>query len=114
MMVVHRPDRPGGTDDLPDASRRAVGERRQRHADRRARRRAARRSCSTATARYELLEGDGLDPEIVDALAPQGVTYTPYADEAIAAVDRGEAEAAFLLRPTPHRGRLGDRRAAAT
>jgi uncharacterized protein (DUF1015 family) len=49
---------------------------------------------------YELVEGDGLDPEIVDRLAPQGVTYTPHAAEAIAAVDRGEAEAAFLLRPT--------------
>jgi uncharacterized protein (DUF1015 family) len=49
---------------------------------------------------YELVEGDGLDVEIVDALAPQGVTYTPRRDEAVAAVDRGEAEAAFLLRPT--------------
>ena len=53
-----RPHRPGGPDDLPDASRRAVGERRQRHADRRARRRASRpralprrhaTSCSRAT-----------------------------------------------------------------
>jgi len=50
--------------------------------------------------RYELLEEEGLDPEVVDRLAPAGVTYTPYADEAVAAVDRGEAEAAFLLRPT--------------
>ena len=50
--------------------------------------------------RYELLEGDGLDPEIVDALKPEGVTYTPQRREAVAAVDRGEAEAAFLLRPT--------------
>jgi uncharacterized protein (DUF1015 family) len=49
---------------------------------------------------YQLLEGDGLDPEVVDALAPQGVTYTPLASEAIAAVDAGEAQAAFLLRPT--------------
>ncbi|MGZ8716694.1 MAG: DUF1015 family protein [Gaiellaceae bacterium] len=50
---------------------------------------------------YELLEDDGLpDPEAVDKLAPQGVTYTPHAREAVAAVDRGEAEAAFLLRPT--------------
>jgi len=47
--------------------------------------------------RYELVEGDGLDPELVDRLEPQGVTYTPHA---VAAVDRGEAEAAFLLRPT--------------
>ena len=36
---------------------------------------------------YELLEGDGLDPEVVDALAPEGVTYTPNADDAVAAVD---------------------------
>jgi uncharacterized protein (DUF1015 family) len=50
---------------------------------------------------YELLEGDGLDVEVVDALAPQGVTYTPQRREAVAAVDRGEAAAAFLLRPTP-------------
>jgi uncharacterized protein (DUF1015 family) len=50
--------------------------------------------------RYELLEGPGLDPEIVDALHPEGVTYTPHRAEAEAAVDRGEAEGAFLLRPT--------------
>ena len=50
--------------------------------------------------RYELLESDDLDPEAVDRLAPQGVTYTPHAREAVAAVDRGDAEAAFLLRPT--------------
>ena len=55
--------------------------------------------------RYELLEEPSserrlLDPEVVDRLAPEGVTYTPSASEAVAAVDRGEAEAAFLLRPT--------------
>jgi uncharacterized protein (DUF1015 family) len=50
--------------------------------------------------RYELLAGDGLDPDVVEALAPSGVTYTPHAAEAVAAVDAGEAEAAFLLRPT--------------
>ena len=49
---------------------------------------------------YELLEGEGLDVEVVDALALQGVRYTPQRGEAVAAVDRGEAEAAFLLRPT--------------
>jgi uncharacterized protein (DUF1015 family) len=49
---------------------------------------------------YELLEGEGLDPEIVDRLAPRGVTYTPSAADAVAAVDRGDAQAAFLLRPT--------------
>jgi uncharacterized protein (DUF1015 family) len=50
--------------------------------------------------RYELLASDGLDPEVVEQAAPSGVTYTPRREEAVAAVDRGEAEAAFLLRPT--------------
>jgi uncharacterized protein (DUF1015 family) len=50
--------------------------------------------------RYELLATDGLDPETVDRFAPQGVTYTPSARDAVAAVDRGDAQAAFLLRPT--------------
>jgi uncharacterized protein (DUF1015 family) len=50
--------------------------------------------------RFELLESDGLDVQVVDRIAPTGVTYTPDAAEAVAAVDRGEAEAAFLLRPT--------------
>jgi uncharacterized protein (DUF1015 family) len=49
---------------------------------------------------YELLEAEGLDPDVVDRLAPQGVTYTPSAADAVAAVDRGDAQAAFLLRPT--------------
>jgi uncharacterized protein (DUF1015 family) len=50
--------------------------------------------------RYELLDGDGLDVEIVDRLSPEGVTYTPNRADAVATVDRGAAEAAFLLRPT--------------
>src|SRR6266542_2435019 len=50
--------------------------------------------------RYELVPGEGLDVEIVDRIAPEGVTYTPRRDEAVATVDRGDAEAAFLLRPT--------------
>jgi uncharacterized protein (DUF1015 family) len=50
--------------------------------------------------RYELLESDALDVEVVEQLAPQGVTYTPRREEAVATVDRGDAEAAFLLRPT--------------
>jgi uncharacterized protein (DUF1015 family) len=51
--------------------------------------------------RYELLSGEGfLDPEVVDRFAPSGVSYTPHREEAVATVDRGEAEAAFLLRPT--------------
>jgi uncharacterized protein (DUF1015 family) len=43
--------------------------------------------------------GDDFGPRIVDSFQPGGVTYTAYADEAIATVDRGEAEAAFLLEP---------------
>jgi uncharacterized protein (DUF1015 family) len=50
--------------------------------------------------RYELLSGEGLDVEIVEQIAPKGVTYTPQRDDAVATVDRGDAEAAFLLRPT--------------
>jgi Protein of unknown function (DUF1015) len=49
---------------------------------------------------YELLEGEGLDVDIVEQIGPQGVTYTPRRAEAVATVDRGEAEGAFLLRPT--------------
>src|SRR6476619_937140 len=50
--------------------------------------------------RYELLAGDGLDVDIVERIAPQGVTYTSQRKDAVATVDRGDAEAAFLLRPT--------------
>ena len=90
-----RPHRPGGIDDLPDAS---VAQ-------------SVNGVSGTPidppgdelpglvlyrSGEYQLLEGDGLDPEVVDALAPQGVTYTPLASEAIAAVDAGEAQAAFL------------------
>ena len=49
---------------------------------------------------YELLDGDALDVEVVERIAPEGVSYTPRRDEAVATVDRGDAEAAFLLRPT--------------
>jgi uncharacterized protein (DUF1015 family) len=50
--------------------------------------------------RYELLAGEGLDADLVERIAPQGVTYTAERKDAVATVDRGEAEAAFLLRPT--------------
>jgi uncharacterized protein (DUF1015 family) len=43
-------------------------------------------------------EGE-LDPELVERFHPEGVSYTPRLDEAVAAVDSGAAEAAFLLRP---------------
>jgi uncharacterized protein (DUF1015 family) len=51
--------------------------------------------------RAALLEGDEgeLDAAFVERFGPQGVTYTPDADEAVEAVDAGRAEAAFLLRP---------------
>jgi uncharacterized protein (DUF1015 family) len=44
-------------------------------------------------------EGD-LDVQLVEALEPRGVRYTPSIDEAVGAVERGEAEAAFIVRPT--------------
>ena len=40
-----------------------------------------------------------LDAALVERLRPEGVSYTAVAEEAMAAVDAGEAEAAFLLRP---------------
>jgi len=49
---------------------------------------------------YELLASDELDVDLVERLAPEGVSYTPRREDAVATVDRGEAEAAFLLRPT--------------
>ena len=42
---------------------------------------------------------DDFGPRVVESLAPEGVSYTAYADEAVATVDRGEAAAAFLLEP---------------
>jgi len=42
---------------------------------------------------------DDFGPRVVESFAPEGVTYTAYADQAVAAVDRGEAVAAFLLEP---------------
>jgi len=47
-----------------------------------------------------VLESDArLDVELVDGLGLQGLRYTPDVDEAIRAVDEGEAEAALLVRP---------------
>jgi uncharacterized protein (DUF1015 family) len=46
---------------------------------------------------YRLPEAD-LDAALVERFEPTDVTYTPDAQEAIAAVDSGRAEAAFLLR----------------
>jgi uncharacterized protein (DUF1015 family) len=48
----------------------------------------------------ELLEGrEGeLDAELVDRYGLEGISYTPSTDEAVAAVDGGGADVAFLLR----------------
>jgi uncharacterized protein (DUF1015 family) len=42
---------------------------------------------------------DDFGPRVVESFAPEGVGYTASADEAIGAVDRGAAAAAFLLQP---------------
>jgi len=49
----------------------------------------------------EMLYGDPgqLDVELTEALDAHGVSYTPSADDAIAAVLKTEAEGAFLVRP---------------
>ena len=51
--------------------------------------------------RVSLLSGDEgqLDVELVEAQAPGEVTYTASLEDAVGAVDRGEAEGAFLVRP---------------
>jgi uncharacterized protein (DUF1015 family) len=42
--------------------------------------------------------GDGLDARAIEPLVRGAVSYTPSAEEAVAAVDSGRANAAFLLR----------------
>jgi uncharacterized protein (DUF1015 family) len=44
-------------------------------------------------------EGE-LDVQLVESMAPRGVTYTPSVEEAVAAVDSGRAAGAFIVRPT--------------
>ena len=48
-----------------------------------------------------VLKGDEpvLDAAFVESFEPEGVSYTPRVEEAVAAVDSGRAQAAFLLRP---------------
>ena len=41
-----------------------------------------------------------LDVELVDRFGHEGISYTPHADEAVAAVSSGAADIAFLLRAT--------------
>ena len=65
---------------------------------------ASTTDCSAALAYrragIELVEGSAgeLDVELVDRHGLDGISYTPDRDAAIAAVDRGEAQVAFLLR----------------
>jgi uncharacterized protein (DUF1015 family) len=50
---------------------------------------------------YELaVDGNELDVRLVDRLGHEGISYTPDWDEAVRAVDAGEAEVAVLMRPT--------------
>jgi uncharacterized protein (DUF1015 family) len=51
--------------------------------------------------RISLLSGEEgqLDVQLVEAQSPGDVTYTASLEDAVAAVDRGEAEGAFLVRP---------------
>jgi uncharacterized protein (DUF1015 family) len=50
---------------------------------------------------FELaVDGHQLDVELVDRLGHEGISYTADWDEAVRAVDSGEAEVAVLMRPT--------------
>ena len=48
-----------------------------------------------------LVEGDegALDVQLVESLVPGPVSYTPSLDEAVAAVEQGRAEGAYIVRP---------------
>lgn len=48
---------------------------------------------------YRIAAAEELDAEAVDALDVEISGYAPLASEAVAAVDRGEAQAAILIRP---------------
>jgi uncharacterized protein (DUF1015 family) len=47
---------------------------------------------------FRVESDDELDARSIERFAPAEVTYTPSRQEAVAAVDRGDAEAAFLVR----------------
>jgi uncharacterized protein (DUF1015 family) len=50
---------------------------------------------------FELaVDGNELDVRLVDRLGHEGISYTADWDEAVRAVDRGDAEVAVLMRPT--------------
>jgi uncharacterized protein (DUF1015 family) len=51
-----------------------------------------------AAAAELLLGEEGPDAEVVDAFGLDRISYTPDSDMAIAAVDRGEADVAFIVR----------------
>jgi uncharacterized protein (DUF1015 family) len=46
------------------------------------------------------VDGKELDVQLVDRLGHEGISYTPDWQEAVRAVDEGEAEVAVLMRPT--------------
>jgi uncharacterized protein (DUF1015 family) len=46
------------------------------------------------------VDGSELDVQLVDRLGHEGISYTPDWQEAVRAVDEGEAEVAVLMRPT--------------
>jgi uncharacterized protein (DUF1015 family) len=46
------------------------------------------------------IDGSELDVQLVDRLGHEGISYTPDWQEAVRAVDEGEAEVAVLMRPT--------------
>ena len=96
-----RVDARGGADDLPDASHRAARRRRRRRRDRAPGERAAgRRRLPRATATGSS-KATASTSSSSSGFAPEGVSYTPRREEAEAAVDRGDAEAALLVRPAP-------------
>ena len=46
------------------------------------------------------MDGNELDVRLVDRLGHEGISYTADWDEAVRAVDSGDAEVAVLMRPT--------------
>ena len=114
LVVLVSTARPGARD-LPDASglRRTAGHRPRGRAtfptveealaalDERAVR-ALRRSPRPPRVDARLVHGapGELDVELVDRLGHDGISYTPDRDEAVRRVESGDADCAFLLRPT--------------
>jgi uncharacterized protein (DUF1015 family) len=75
--------------------------------------RAAAVEYAAGEARLVVGEPGELDVELVDRQGHEGISYTPDWREAVERVDRGEATAAFLVRPTRiedvfERARRGD------